>query len=1064
MSRGMWIAVLIAAGTMAGVPRTMAQDLDPEQLAGMQARSIGPAGMSGRVVSIDAVPSDPKTIFVGAATGGLWRSRDKGLTWEPVFDDQSVASIGAVAVHPRWPELVWVGTGEANPRNSISVGNGIYLSRDGGDTFEHLGLEHSEHIGKIVLDPDDADTVWVAALGPAWGEHTQRGVFRTVDAGKSWERVLFVDHRTGCADLAIDPQNPQKLFAAMWEFRRRPYDFRSGGPGSGFHVSRDGGTTWEKVTRGLPSGDLGRIGIGVAPSDPRKVYLIVEAEKNGIYASEDGGRSFELRTNEGAFGNRPFYYSQLRVDPRFPDRIYSLWSMVSVSDDGGRSWRMLVGWGDAHPDHHAMWVEPTEGELLIDGNDGGIAISYDRGETWRFASNLPLAQYYHIHVDDAHPYHVLGGMQDNGSWRGPSEVWENGGIRNHHFEEVCFGDGFATVPIPGDPEVGYAMSQQGYLTRWNLRDGERKSIRPWGPDGAELRFNWDAPIAVDPFDANGVYYGSQFLHYSPDRGETWDLRSEDLTTNREEWQRQGDSGGLTKDVTGAENYTTLKTIAPSPVQEGEVWVGTDDGRVWVTQDGGTNWQSVEENIAVPEHTWVSHIEASKFHAGAALVCFDDHRRSNWTPYLFETRDHGKTWTSRTTSDVRGYVHTVEQDPVREELWYLGTEFGLFVTLDGGASWWPFRHGFPTVAVMGLVVHPREHDLVIGTHGRAAYVLDDVRPLRELTEEVRSKQLHLFEPPVAQQYEVEQTGASRFPGATEFRGENPERGALLSYWMCSQTRETDEAGEAGGAEEAEPEQKPDDLVLEIHDAAGDLVRRMEVSKGEGLMRVVWDLRGDGVRSPGSADEYAPPGLEVLPGEYTIALVLGSERVERALRVVGDPRCTIPIEDRRAKLAIQRRADELRHTVDVIEFRMDEIRDQIARSEGVVEVARNRAREQGAEGASELHADVLEAAEALEEALEELDESLGGQSRDAQGITKGSRLSHHLRIFGSAVRSSWSAPNETERILERQARDQVRGAVRRLTELTEGPLAAFHAAVRKAELPWIGEITVPELEGG
>ena len=509
-----------------------------------------------------------------------------------------MAAIGAIAVHPTDPDVVWVGTGEGNVRNSVSVGNGIYRSRDGGRTWEHLGLEATERIHRILIHPRDPSTVWVAAMGREWGDNQERGVYRTTDARRTWERVLYIDERTGAADLVIDPSNPEKLFAAMWEYRRWPWFFKSGGPGSGLHITRDGGDTWTRLTPedGLPEGDLGthRAGESRRRTRASSTPMSRPGRTPSSAPMTAGSRGSPWETGDNV-GNRPFYYADIRVDPERADRVYSLWSVISVSDDGGRNFRQLVGW-DIHPDHHAMWINPADASHIIIGNDGGVAISLDRGLTWRFVGNLPLAQFYHVRVDMEQPYNVYGGMQDNGSWKGPSTVLENGGIRNFHWAEVGFGDGFDTSPDPEDSMRGYAMSQEGFLIKWDLRNGERKDIRPAPAPGGHLRFNWNAGFAQDPFDAATIYYGSQFVHRSLDRGESWQVISDDLTSDNPEWQKQAESGGLTPDVTGAENFTSIVAIAPSPIAEGVLWVGTDDGRLHLTRDGGATWASLESKL------------------------------------------------------------------------------------------------------------------------------------------------------------------------------------------------------------------------------------------------------------------------------------------------------------------------------------------------------------------------------------------------------------------------------------------------------------------------------------
>ena len=931
--------------------------IDFELLSGLKARSIGPASMSGRVASIDVVESNDDIVYVGASTGGVWKSVNGGLSFTPIFDDQPVAAVGAVAVFQPSPDIVWVGTGEGNPRNSMSVGNGVYKSVDGGKTWQHLGLDKTERIHRIVLHPRDPNVAWVAAMGQAWGQNPERGVFKTVDGGKTWTKVLYVNERTGAADLAIDPTNPNKLFAAMWEYRRWPWFFNSGGPGSGLHVTHDGGATWKRYTEedGMPKGTLGRIGLAIARSNPSVVYALVEADKSAMLRSDDGGRKWTSVNTEYNVASRPFYYADIRVDTQDPNRVYNIASVITVSSDGGKTFRTLVPFARVHPDHHAMWIDPDDASHLFIGNDGGVAESTDRGASWRFVSTLPLGQYYHIAVDDEVPYNVYGGMQDNGSWKGPNTTWETAGIRNWDWQEVGFGDGFATHPIRGDSMTGYAMSQEGYIVRWNLRTGERKDVRPSAPDDkTNLRFNWNAGIAVDPFDANTVYYGSQFVHKSTNRGDSWTAISPDLTTNRKEWQNQDRSGGLTPDVTGAENFTTIMAIAPSPVERGVIWAGTDDGRVHVTRDGGANWTSVEANIkGVPANTWVPEIKASRHAAGTAFIVFDDHRRSNWTPYVYKTTDYGKTWTSLATKDLQGYALAIEQDPVDPDLLFLGTEFGLWTSLDGGTSWTKWKHGFPTVSVMGLVVHPRDHDLVIGTHGRAAYIVDDIRPLRAVSKETLAKPLHFFDVPDAQAYTTRQKAGARFLGDGEFRGENEPYGALLTYSLNvagiphpveekereRKEKEREAARKPGIAEtgvpadipkepeasataKEEPKKPTDDkepqVDIHVADASGTVIRKFKGPAKLGVNRTSWDLTRDAFKRPKDPDEqqesFRPrTGPEVPPGTYTVTIKFRGNEAKQTVRVVPDPRATLADAARQSKYEAILRAGKLQETV-------------------------------------------------------------------------------------------------------------------------------------------------------
>ncbi|MEM8934365.1 MAG: hypothetical protein AAGE94_24440, partial [Acidobacteriota bacterium] len=598
----------------------------------------------------------------------------------------------------------------------------------------------------------------------------------------------------GAADLAMDPHNPDKLYAAMWDYRRWPWFFRSGGPGSGLYVSHDGGATWERQTPedGLPEGDLGRIGIAICHDFPDTVYALVEAETSELLRSTDGGRTWETRNDDPGVANRPFYYADLRCDPQWPNRIYDLASRMRFSEDGGTTLRRLSGSRQVHADFQALWLNPADGRHMIVGTDGGVAITRDRGATFRFVRNLPLAQYYHVAVDMDEPYHVYGGLQDNGSWQGPSRVEHGAGISNLFWTRIGFGDGFDTRPDPESSRRGYAMWQGGGLLRWDLETGATTPIKPTPVDAdgepVDLRFNWSAAIAQDPFDAGTIYYGSQFVHRSTDRGESWTTISPDLTTDDGDKQQQTDSGGLTPDVTGAENYTTLITIVPSPLARGTLWVGSDDGRLHRTVDGGETWTSLEDRLTggadqPPVGTWIPHVHASSHDVDEAFVVFEDHRRSNWTPYLMHTIDGGVTWRNLVDAGdpVDGYALSVAQDPVDPDLLFLGTEFGLWVSTDRGDTWWKHTHGVPTVSVMDMVIHPRDHDLVLGTHGRGIFVLDDIAPLRTVAE-VADEALHLFPVRPVRQYLDKQQRGGRAMGAGEYQGENLERGALLHVWV------------------------------------------------------------------------------------------------------------------------------------------------------------------------------------------------------------------------------------------------------------------------------------------
>ncbi|MDT8370239.1 MAG: hypothetical protein RQ745_13615, partial [Longimicrobiales bacterium] len=878
---------------------------------GMTARALGPAGTSGRVAAIEVSPIDDRVIFVGAATGGVWLSTDGGYAWKPIMDDVSVNSIGSIEVSPAAPHIVWVGTGEANARNSMGVGRGVWKSIDGGTTWRHAGLERSEHIEAILAHPTDPDVAWVSAMGPAWSDGDERGIFKTSDGGVTWEKVLYVDETTGGFELILDPSNPEHLLASTWEFRREPWFMTSGGEGSGLWKSWDGGDTWEKlsVEDGLPEGILGRIGLAWATNDPSVVYALVEATESALLRSDDGGDSWRTVNTDAGINERAFYYSRVYVDPTNENRVYRVSGSMTRSEDGGRTFEDVTPFSRVHVDHHAFWTHP-DGKRIITGNDGGVYISNNRGDTWRFVENLPLSQFYHISVDNEIPYNVYGGLQDNGSWRGPSQVWattsfSGSTINNHHWISIGFGDGFAALIDPTDSNLGYSMSQGGNLQRFDLRTGEWNNIRPVPPEeGVELRFNWNAGIALDPFDPEVIYYGSQFVHRSSNRGEEWEVISPDLTTDDPEKQRQDESGGLTLDVTAAENHTTILTIAPSPVERGVIWVGTDDGNVQITRDGGASWTNVVERIdGVPDHTWVPHIEASKHVAGRAYVVFDGHRYGDWTPYVFRTDDYGEAWEALSPDQIDGYLHVIEEDPVEPNLLFLGSEFGLYVSMDAGASWSKFTHGgYPAGApTRALVVHPRDHDLVVGTHGRGAWIIDDIRPIRALAADpdLADADLHLFDVPTTYAHNRGLVGPLYFPGDAEFLGENLPTGAHFSYLVGDSLAEA-VAGEGGGEGEGgaggfgaflggggTPAGAGPATIEIVH--ADSVIRSFRGPATAGLNRTTWALDRKGLPAPDAdEDDPEPSGPAVLPGTYGVRITVGDRTSEGTVEVRPDPR--------------------------------------------------------------------------------------------------------------------------------------------------------------------------------
>ncbi|GBD32602.1 Ycf48-like protein [bacterium HR33] len=1010
--------------------------IDPARLAGLKARSIGPSGMSGRISAIDAVERDPNIIYVGSATGGLWKSTSGGVTWEPLTDSLPAYSIGAVAIFQAAPDIVWIGTGERNRRNTAGVGTGVYKSMDGGKTWRHLGLDSTGAIDAIILHPTDPDIAYVGALGNTWTESPHRGVYRTTDGGKTWQKILYVNETTGAGDLVMDPSNPNHLLAATWDHRRWPWFFRSGGPGSGLYVTYDGGDTWKKLgpEDGLPEGELGRIGLDFARSNPKVVYAIVEATRSVLLRSEDGGNTWKVVNRERGIAERPFYYAQVRVDPTNENRVYNVHGTIDLSEDGGKTFRVLLPFERVHVDHHALWISP-DGKILYDGNDGGVYISRDRGASWRFVENLPLAQFYHIAVDWETPYNVMGGLQDNGSWRGPSQVWHNGGIRFYDWKEVGFGDGFATLPDPRNRRYLYTTSQGGNIIRSDLLTGERKAIRPAHPEGIELRFNWNPAMAIDPHDG-ALYFGSQFVHRSTDLGNTWTIISPDLTTNDPEKQKQLESGGLTRDVTSAENYTTILVIAPSPVERGVIWVGTDDGNVQLTRDGGATWTNLASRIrGVPPNTWIPHIEASPHDAATAFVVFDDHRRGNNRPYVFKTTDYGRTWTSLVTDEIEpfNFVHVIEQDPIEPNLLFLGTEHGMYVSFNGGRNWQLWRHGLPRVPVLALVVHPREHDLVIGTHGRAAYILDDIRPLRALARDptIAQKPLHLFEIPEAIKYEVAQVDGMRFTADAMFKGENRPYGALITYSV----------GGTGLPDSA--------VTVEVLDAGGEVIRRFPGPAKPGVNRIAWDLRRDGFRRPrGERQEepeaFRPAGPPVLPGTYTARVKLKDHEASATVVVRDDPRFDVPLAAQREKFDVIMRVGQRQ---EVAAEAVDRLREAKRSVDRVLDQLNGNSDTSG-----DLRQRVRAAADSLKKRLAEVEELFTGP-QDVQGIVRApdAVLPQLDQVYG-ALTSSRDAPTEAQMLYLREAEADLSRALERVNALFSGPVAEFRRLVQEANLEW------------
>jgi len=860
-------------------------------LSGLEFRSIGPATMGGRVDDLAFFAPRPTVFYVGAATGGVWKTTNAGTTWEPVFDGEASASIGALAVAQDDPDLVWVGTGEDNNRQSSSWGAGVFKSTDGGATWTLMGLEETRHIGRVVIDPDDHDVVYVAADGHLWGSNPERGVFKTTDGGAIWTRVLFVDEDTGASDLAMDPSNSRVLYAAMYQRRRTPWGFNGGGPGSGLYKSGDGGGSWIRLTEGLPESPLGRIAVDIHRADPRIVYALVEAAAGtGLYRSDDGGDHWEKVSDTNP---RPSYFSQVRVDPEDADRVYVVGVRLMISDDGGKTFEQVrvapAGPGGGRPrddlDVHALWIDPANPSHLVLGCDVGVAISWDRGASWDYANNLPIGQFYHVGYDMDTPYRVYGGLQDNDVWGGPSASRNLFGIGNRDWFSLAIGDGFVATADPGDSGLVYGETQNGRLSLVNRETGEQRSLRPQvDPGDPPLRWAWDAPFLLSPHDPGTLLLAAQRVFRSTDRGQSWEAISPDLTggADRDTLTIMGVPGG---DITlsrndGVSAWPTLTALAESPVRAGLYYAGSDDGRVHVSRDGGESWTDVSDRFpGLPAGAVVEELAPSAFDEATAYATFDNHGADDYRPWVFTTADYGESWASLAASLPAGeVVNCITEDPRNGDVLYLGTESGLFVTLDRGQAWVRLRNNLPTVPIDEITIHPRDNDLLLATHGRSLWILDDLSPIQEAAEAAGGP-AHLFSIDPAAQLLLKNDFAG-YPGDRVFWGQNPAPGAAVLYWLGADTEE---------------------VGISVLDGSGAVVRtwsaqELEGAGDAGLNRVTWDLRhqplavaAGGGRSGGGGRGGRPsPGPYVLPGDYRVELEVGGQVVgTRTVRVSPDP---------------------------------------------------------------------------------------------------------------------------------------------------------------------------------
>jgi len=838
----------------------------------LEARQFGPGTMSGRITSIEGVNKDEgKTLYVGTAGGGVWKSTNAGASYKSIFD-KYCQSIGALAINQKDPSVIYVGTGESNMRNSVSYGNGMYKSTDAGDNWKKIGLDSVEHISKVVIHPEKPDVIFVAVPGALWSKSKHRGLYKSSDGGETWEKIFYINENTGCADLLIDPSNPNNIFISMWEFRRQPYSFNSGGNGSGLYKSTDGGKTFKEIKNGLPAKPFGRIAMTLAPSDPKQMLAIVESNKTGLYISSDGGETWKSQSATLNVTARPFYFSTIAIDPKDPKRVYRPAFAFAYSSDGGYSFSEASydgGW--VHSDMHALWINPVNTYIMYVGTDGGVYMSIDRGVTWQFNHGLPVGQFYHATFDLKEPYNIYGGLQDNGSWMAPSA--SPGGIGNGNWDRVNGGDGFWTIP-DADGKVVYSEYQGGNMFRTDLSTMKGEYIQPQKTSKDDkLRWNWNTPIVTGAKNPKNLYVGAQYLYKSTDQGRNWKRISGDLTTNDQLKQKQEDSGGLSADNTSAENHCTIFTLAESSLDENIIWVGTDDGNLQYTTNGGTTWTNVSPAIAkcgIAKQAWVSSIQPSQFDKKTVYATFENHMYGDFNTYLAKSEDMGKTWKRLNSKDFTGFAHKIKEDLVNKNLLFLGTEMGLFASLDGGEKWFRMKNNIPEYAlVRDLQIHPKTHDLIVGTHGRGIFVIDDIRAMRSLTKEVWEQDFYLF--PIE---DLVLNNGKYGWGGPEVTGGwttgNPPSHPSITYYLKQRLN----SGK---------------IEIEVYDNNNNLLQTLPGTIRKGLNKVYWNMRGTPPKVAAGSTKMDGAGFTapmVLPGKYIVKIKVKDKVHEGVVNCVHD----------------------------------------------------------------------------------------------------------------------------------------------------------------------------------
>jgi len=1054
---------IVAAAACMATAVISAQEQKPEDtksadtkskdpLENMKFRNLGPAVGGGRVTAVVGIPGKPNVYYAGAAGGGVWYTQDGGLSWKAIFEKESTASIGAIALAPSNPSLVWVGTGEKNPRNDLITGKGVYFSSDAGATWKFMGLRDAGQISNIVIDPGDPNIVFVGVLGHAWGPNTERGVFRTTDGGKNWQKVLFVDDETGVSSLVMDPGNPMVLFAGLWHMRRYPWALEDGGTSGGIFRSVDGGNTWKKLSEGLPEGATGRIGLGAAPSNPRHVYALVENKKGVLYDTTDLGDHWKMVSNNHLLAARGFYFSELMVSPKDENKVYFLSFNIMLSEDGGKTARATSA--RVHVDHHAMWIDPEDPNRIINGNDGGAYISADAGRTWRYLDNLPIEQFYSVAEDDETPYNLCGGLQDNNGWCGPSNSLSRGGISGFEWYTVTGGDGEYVVPARGKgTHVVYTDSQNGSIQRLNNENGMSSFVRPYlqgvqsmKPADLKYRFNWTSPIAVSATDPNEVYLGGNVVFRSTDGGAHWTPISPDLTRN-DKTKQQSSGGPIFLDLSGAETVGAILSMSISPLDPKTIWVGTDDGVVQVTRDGGKSWNNVTSAMAnLPQWGRIQQIDASPSDVNSAYVAVDFHEVENNKPYVFKTHDGGKTWTSIAHGlPQEDPARVVREDPNRKGFLVLGTDTGVFYSSDDGAHWTPIKSNFPTVPIYDVKFIKKTHDLVVATHGRGLFVLDDITPLEESGADLAKSDFHLYPlQPAVNWHSWSKHGFA----SGGYVAPNPMSGAVITYYLPAEIKDNKENSDRP-RRRAQGETA---VKITVSDSSGQVIRTMYGPSKYGVNRAAWNLRYDGPKKlnflppPERGDEeeffFDPSiGPNALPGTYKIAVTVNGKTETQTVEVGMDPRFKFDDNALRAQfnLGLQLR-DEVSALHNALN-RLNSLHKQIASLQELL------GPDEGQDGATNVsYRPVLEQARALDKKIIAMQDPLYNseiQPGSQDDIHYLQRFQNRLQgMMRSVMGSSGEAPRDIQLEEAAEVRKQLDTELARINNFLNTDVAAFN----------------------